>query len=104
MDDNILLRLLVVFAPLSLLSLGGGQAIVAEIHAQSVEINHWVTNQQFANLYAISRAAPGPSTLIAALIGWRAGGFPRRADHDARTLYSLVAACLRGRHMVGKPA
>jgi chromate transporter len=75
MDDGILLKLLIVFAPLSLLSLGGGQAIVAELHSQSVEVQGWLTNQQFADFFAISRAAPGPGTLIAALIGWHAAGF-----------------------------
>ena len=30
---------------------------------------------QFADLFALSRAAPGPSTLISALIGWQVAGF-----------------------------
>jgi chromate transporter len=72
--DNKLLGLFVVFAPLSLLSFGGGQAIVADIQYQTVELRGYLTNQEFADMFAISRAAPGPSTLIAALIGYHVAG------------------------------
>jgi chromate transporter len=69
------LALLLVFAPLSLLSLGGGSSIITEMQRQSVDVHHWMTQTDFVDLYAISRAAPGPGSLIAALVGWRAGGF-----------------------------
>jgi chromate transporter len=72
--DSRLLGLVLVFAPLSLFSFGGGQAVVADIQYQSVTVHGWLTNQQFTDLYAVSRAAPGPSTLIAALIGWQVYG------------------------------
>ncbi|MFM0674507.1 hypothetical protein [Paraburkholderia sediminicola] len=42
MRDNIYLQLIAVFAPLSLLSLGGGQSIVADINQQAVAIHGWV--------------------------------------------------------------
>lgn len=69
-----LVALLVVFAPLSLSSFGGGQAIIAAVNHQTVAVHHWLTHQQFTDLFALSRAAPGPSTLIAALIGWQVAG------------------------------
>ncbi len=72
--DNLLLRLVLVFAPLSILSIGGGQAIIADIQHQTVDVYHWFTNEQFADMFAISRATPGPNTLIASLIGWHLGG------------------------------
>ena len=72
--DNLLLRLILVFAPLSILSFGGGQAIIADIQHQTVDVYHWFTNQEFADMFAISRATPGPNTLIASLIGWHLGG------------------------------
>jgi chromate transporter len=74
--DNLLLRLIFVFAPLSALSIGGGQAIIADIQHQTVDVYHWFTNQEFADMFAISRATPGPNTLIASLIGWHLGGLP----------------------------
>lgn len=75
MDDNRLLGLILVFAPLSILSFGGGQAIIADMQHQTVDVWGWLTANQFSDLFAISRAAPGPSTLIAALIGYQIAGF-----------------------------
>src|SRR5512147_2764007 len=72
--DSRLLGLVLVFAPLSLFSFGGGQAIVADMQVQVVN-QGWMTPQQFVDMFALSRAAPGPSTLIAALIGWQVAGF-----------------------------
>jgi chromate transporter len=72
--DNIYLQLLAVFAPLSLLSLGGGQSIVADINQQAVAIHGWVTQAEFVDLFAISRAAPGPGALLTTLIGWKTSG------------------------------
>jgi len=71
---SLLWKIVLVFAPLSLLSFGGGQAIIADIRLQTVVLNGWFTNQQFADLFAISRATPGPNTLIASLIGWQLAG------------------------------
>ncbi|WP_090566930.1 chromate transporter [Belnapia rosea] len=70
-----LLALLMVFAPLSLVSLGGGPSIFAEMQRQAVEVHGWMTDRQFIDLFAISRAAPGPGSLICALVGWQAAGF-----------------------------
>ena len=75
MEDNRLLGLLIVFVPLSLLSFGGGQAVIADIQHQTVIQWGWLTGPQFSDAYGISRAAPGPSTLIAALIGYQVAGF-----------------------------
>jgi chromate transporter len=74
MMESRLLGLIVIFGPLSLLSFGGGQAIVADIQFQTVDVHGFLTNQEFADMFAISRAAPGPSTLIAALIGFHVAG------------------------------
>ncbi|HEY4135598.1 MAG TPA: chromate transporter [Alphaproteobacteria bacterium] len=73
--DNRLIGLILVFAPLSLVSFGGGQAIVADIQHQTVDVHSWLSNQEFADLFAIARAAPGPSTMIVALLGWHVAGF-----------------------------
>jgi chromate transporter len=75
MNEFRLLGLVLVFAPLSLISFGGGQAIVADMQHQVVDVRHWMSGPQFVDLFALSRAAPGPSTLIAALIGWQVAGF-----------------------------
>ena len=77
MPDNprTLLALVLVFSPLSLLSIGGGASLLAEMEHQSVAVHAWTTPREFADLFAISRAAPGPGTMLSALIGWKAAGW-----------------------------
>lgn len=75
MRDNIYWQLFWVFAPLSLVSLGGGQGVVPDMNKQAVEIHGWLTQAQFVDLFAISRAAPGPGSLLATLIGWTVSGW-----------------------------
>jgi chromate transporter len=75
MAPDRLVALALVFAPLSLVSLGGGPSIFAEMQRQSVEVHGWLSDAAFVELFAISRAAPGPGSLISALVGWEAAGF-----------------------------
>ena len=69
-----LLALATVFAPLSLLSFGGGNAVLADIAQQSIAVHHWTSEREFADLFALSRAAPGPGSMLATLIGWKVAG------------------------------
>ena len=62
------------FAILSLLAFGGANAVVPEIHRQSVQVHHWMTDRDFAALFALAQAAPGPNFLISTLVGWKAAG------------------------------
>ena len=67
------LQLAAMFGSLSLLSIGGGNAILPEMHLDAVRVHHWMTNSQFADVFSISQAAPGPSILIVTLVGYGAG-------------------------------
>src|ERR1700686_167896 len=71
-----LIALGLVFAPLSLLSFGGGNAVIADIAQQSIVVHHWTSEREFADLFALSRAAPGPGSMLATLIGWKVAGTP----------------------------
>lgn len=73
-DDNPLLGLCLTFAPLSLLAIGGGSSILGELQSSVVDQSHWLTKQSFLDIFAISRVAPGPGTLIVTLIGWKVEG------------------------------
>jgi chromate transporter len=73
-DSRSLLALVLAFAPLSLVSVGGGPAVIAEMQHQSLA-HGWMTQQEFTALFAISRVAPGPGALLAPLIGWKAAGW-----------------------------
>jgi chromate transporter len=63
-----------LFAQLSLLAFGGGNAILPEMQRQVVEVHHWMSAQNFAALYALAQAAPGPNMLVSTLIGWQVAG------------------------------
>ncbi len=63
--SELLRTLLAVFAPLSLLTIGGGQSVVADIQRQVVDVHHWMTAREFVDLFAISRMTPGPGSLLA---------------------------------------
>jgi chromate transporter len=74
MIPPVLAELALQFLLLSLLSIGGANAIIPEIHLRVVEVHHWMTDVDFAQMYALSQAAPGPNVLIVALIGWKVAG------------------------------
>lgn len=69
-----LLDLVIWFAVLSLLSIGGISSVMPEFQRLVVETNQWVTPAEFTQLFAVSQAAPGPNVLISSLIGWHVAG------------------------------
>ena len=73
---QIYLELAKLFSVLSLSAFGGGNVILPSIHMAAVRQYQWMTDQQFLDIFSISKAAPGPSTLIVELIGMKATGFP----------------------------
>ncbi len=68
-------QLALLFASLSLLAFGGGNGVIPAMQHASVDVHHWMTGREFIDLFAISRAAPGPGSLIVVLVGQRAAGF-----------------------------
>ena len=67
------LQLAGLFSMLSLLSIGGGNAVLPEMHLKAVKGEHWLTDAQFADVFSIAQAAPGPSILVVTLVGYGAG-------------------------------
>lgn len=61
-------------AAISLLSIGGVQSILPEIQRKVVDINAWMDESTFADLYAMGTAAPGPNVLVITLIGFQMAG------------------------------
>lgn len=72
---NDLTALAVVYAQLSLLAFGGANAIVPEMQRQVVDVHHWMSAHEFAAMYALAQAAPGPNMMVVSLVGWRVAGF-----------------------------
>ena len=87
MIPPVLLDLARQFALLSLLAIGGINSLLPEVHRRTVEIEHWLTDTDFAQAFAIAQAAPGPNMLIVSLIGWKVYGF-------YGALVSTIAVCV----------
>jgi chromate transporter len=77
---------------LSVVSFGGGAAIVPQMHADVVERMHWIDSAQFSHFVALATLAPGPLLNIAALIGYTVAGIPGAIVASA-ALYA-PAACI----------
>ena len=73
-DGDVLLTLAVQFSIMSLLALGGANAVVPEMHRQAVELNGWMNEREFTDMFAISQAAPGPNVMLVTLIGYHVAG------------------------------
>jgi chromate transporter len=74
-DGDILVILAVQFSIIALLSFGGANAVLPEIHRQAVDLRSWITERQFADMFAIAQAIPGPSIMIVTLLGYHVAGF-----------------------------
>lgn len=72
---NDLFSLVILFGSLSLMSIGGGNTVIPDIHREAVLLHHWLTEADFASAFAIARVAPGPGSLLVALIGWKVAGW-----------------------------
>lgn len=90
-DTNPVGTLAAYFLTLSLLAVGGANAVLPEMHRQVVEVAGWMTDAQFAQTYAIAQAAPGPNMLVVTLIGWHVAGM---AGAAAATLAMCVPTCV----------
>lgn len=70
-----LAQLALLYGQLSLLAFGGANAVIPEMQRQVVDVHHWMTAREFAALYALAQAAPGPNMMVVSLVGWRVAGF-----------------------------
>jgi chromate transporter len=70
--NKTLLQLAGLFSSLSLSAFGGGKVVLPSMHQASVGEYHWMTNQEFVDLFSISMAAPGPSMMVVTLVGLKA--------------------------------
>jgi chromate transporter len=113
-DLGHLLQVMGTFLGLSLFSLGGGNTLLSEYHHISVEQFCWLSPSQFADLYALAEAAPGPSSMLVGLLGMGAGwpegpGWALLSAYGAELAILLpstllmVVACLRWNRLRDSP-
>jgi chromate transporter len=85
-SESVLSELAIDFSTLSLLAVGGAVTVLPEMHRSVVEVHGWMSASQFAELFALAQAAPGPNVLVVSLIGWKVAGL-------AGAIVSTVAMC-----------
>jgi chromate transporter len=85
-DTNPVATLVWTFALMSLFAVGGANSAIPEMHRIAVDVQRWMNDRQFADIFAISQLAPGPNVLIVTLIGYHVAG-------AAGALAATVAMC-----------
>ena len=79
--------LISTFGLMSLFAVGGANSAIPEMHRVAVEVQHWLSDKQFADLFAISQMSPGPNVLIVTLIGYSVAGV-------AGALVATISMCV----------
>jgi chromate transporter len=74
-QPNPIWSLVSTFGLMSLFAVGGANAAIPEMQRIAVDVHHWMSDRQFADIYAISQLSPGPNVLIVTLIGYAVAGF-----------------------------
>jgi chromate transporter len=63
-----------IFGELSVLAVGGIAPLLPEMQRQLVDVHHFMAREEFAALFALAQAAPGPNMMVSTLVGWRVAG------------------------------
>jgi chromate transporter len=59
---------------LAFISFGGVSTVLPALHHLAVNDEHWMTDRDFVNLFALASISPGPNFMIFTLVGYRAAG------------------------------
>jgi chromate transporter len=67
-------------ALLSSISFGGFPTVLPDVRNFVVATHGWMTDQEFANFFAMAQAIPGPNMiLMMSFVGWKVWGIPGAA-------------------------
>ena len=74
---SVLMALAAHLALLSSISFGGFPTVLPDVRNFVVVTNGWLTDQEFANCFAMAQAIPGPNMiLMMSFVGWKVWGIP----------------------------
>ena len=85
-QDDVVWALAGHFALMSLFAMGGANAALPEMYRLAVETRQWMTDREFADIFAIAQATPGPNVIVVTLIGYHVAGI-------AGALVATVSMC-----------
>src|SRR5262249_20123929 len=86
MKSDPIFTLAIQMALLSFFAIGGAVAAIPEMHRLAVDVEHWMTDRQFADMFALAQLSPGPNVMIVTLIGYHVAGM-------TGALVATVAMC-----------
>jgi chromate transporter len=86
-NEETLVQLALDFSILSLMAVGGAVTVLPEMHRSIVDVHGWMSGAQFAELFALAQASPGPNILVVSLVGWKVAGL-------AGALVATAAMCV----------
>lgn len=87
--DNVLLKLFEAFYRYGYLVIGGGNVVIPIMHSELVEVNKFMTNQEFLTGYGLVQGLPGPMFSFSAY----AGGMAARGNG---ALFQIAGALISG--------
>lgn len=75
-----LFKLFWSFAKVGLFGFGGGPSMIPLIQEEVVEVQHWLTKDEFLDAFAFGNSLPGPiATKMAGYVGFKVSGWPGAA-------------------------
>jgi chromate transporter len=80
-------------------AVGGPSAILPDFHRYIVEAHQLMTSAEFAELYTLAQAAPGPNFMYVTLIGWRLAGWSGAVTMTIPVLVPAATLSLLVGHM-----
>ncbi len=71
----LLTRLFYSFAKVGIFGYGGGPSMIPLVQEEVVDVNHWMTDEEFVDALAMGNALPGPiATKMSAYTGFKLAG------------------------------
>ena len=88
----LILRIILSFMKIGILAFGGAYAAIPLVEKEIVEIQQWMTYDEFADLLALDELTPGPILINSAtFVGMKAAG---TAGAVAATIGCILPSCL----------
>ncbi|MHC2332701.1 chromate transporter [Bradyrhizobium sp. USDA 4454] len=102
-ESNPIAALIWTFGLMSLFAVGGANSAILEMHRAAVDVHHWLTDKQFADVFAISQLAGtehadrDADRLFCRRRRWGLGGDGRDVRADAVLAYYVSRSLDRSR-------
>ncbi len=88
----LILRIVLSFMKIGILAFGGAYAAIPLVEKEIVEVQHWMTYDEFADLLALDELTPGPILINSAtFVGMKTAG---PAGAAAATIGCILPSCL----------